>query len=116
MRRGVDPAAERARKKAEDRGALTLDALSAVFLALYGETKLKPRSLIEYKRAFHTHITPRIGKLKVRDVTHGDVERLHHSMRTLPVTANRTVAALSKFFSWAFTVTIGPTARTRAKG
>src|SRR5262249_8162159 len=81
--------------------ALTVEALSKEFLDIYGKTKLKPRSYLEYERAFQKHINPRIGKLKVRDVTHGEVERLHHAMRVTPITANRMVAALSKFFSWA---------------
>jgi hypothetical protein len=101
VRRGIDPAAEKAKKESEDRGALTVEMLSAEFLEIYGQTKLKPRSLEEYDRAFRSHINPRIGQLKVRDVSHGDVERLHHAMRATPATANRTVAALSKFFSWA---------------
>ena len=101
VRRGIDPAAEKAKMKAEDRGALTVEALSREFLEIYGRTKLKPRTLVEYERAFRSHINPRIGNLKVRDVSHGEVERLHHAMRTMPATANRTVAALSKFFSWA---------------
>ena len=101
VRGGIDPAAEKARKIAEDRGGLTVADLSREFLAVYGETKLKPRSLIEYRRAFERHINPALGGLKVRAVTHGDVERLHHGMRTMPTGANRTVAALSKFFSWA---------------
>jgi integrase len=57
--------------------------------------------LEEYDRAFRSQINPRIGGMRVRDVSHGDVDRLHHAMRSTPPTANRTVAALSKFFSWA---------------
>jgi integrase len=99
--RGTDPTAAKAKKQSEERGAVTVAALSAEFLEIYGSTKLKPRSLAEYVRAFNTHINPRIGSLKVRDLSHGDVERLHHAMRDMPPTANRTIAALSKFFSWA---------------
>ena len=101
VRRGIDPAAEKAKKQSEDRGALTVEMLSAEFLEIYGQTKLKPRSLEEYDRAFRSHINPRIGGMRVRDISHGDVDRLHHAMRATPPTANRTVAALSKFFSWA---------------
>jgi integrase len=101
VRRGSDPAAEKARKQAEDKGALTVAALSDEFLAIYGQTKLKKKSLVEYRRAFTSQVNPRIGSQKVRDVTHGAVERLHHEMRETPTAANRTVAALSKFFSWA---------------
>ena len=84
VRRGIDPAAEKARKRAEDRGALTVAALADEFLAIYGQTKLKKKSLVEYRRAFTSHINPRIGSQKVRDVTHGVVERLHHEMRDIP--------------------------------
>ncbi len=99
--RGIDPAAVKKQKRADDRGALTIAALSAEFLEIYGTTKLKPRTLVEYQRAFKAHIIPKIGCLKVRDTSHGDVERLHHAMRDMPPTANRTAAVLSKFFSWA---------------
>jgi integrase len=101
VRQGIDPAQVKADRVAEDRAAMTVEALSAEFLEVYGATKLKPRSLEEYRRAFQTHINPRLGRLRVKDVTHGDVERLHHAMRATPPTANRTAAALSKFFSWA---------------
>ena len=101
VRRGIDPAAQKAKQKAYERSGLTVEVLSAEFLEVYGKAKLKPRSFVEYERAFKSHINPRIGKLKVRDVRHADVERLHHAMRTTPPTANRTIAALSKFFSWA---------------
>lgn len=101
VRRGIDPAAEKARKREEQRGARTVAQLSAEFLDVYGATQLKPRSLEEYRRAFEQHINPHVGGLKVKDVTHVEVERLHHEMRAMPPTANRTIAALSKFFSWA---------------
>ena len=61
VRGGIDPAAEKARKIAEDRGGLTVADLSREFLAVYGETKLKPRSLIEYRRAFERRRRPRPG-------------------------------------------------------
>lgn len=101
VRRGIDPAEAKAKRKAAELGAQTVEQLSAEFLEIYGRTKLKPRSLVEYERAFRSHINPRIGGLKVRDVSYGDVERLHHAMRATPPTANRTIAALSKFFTWA---------------
>ncbi len=114
--RKIDPAAEKAKRIAEDRGALSVEALSVEFLEIHGKTKLKPRSLEEYKRAFRTHINPRIGSLKVRDVSHGDVARLHYAMRTMPPTANRTVAALSMFFSWAIRGGYRPDRNNPCKG
>ena len=101
VRRGVDPAGEKARKTIEDRGAISVAALSRDFLAIYCKTKLKPRSYVEYERAFRSYISPRLGAIKVRDLSHGDIERLHHSLRATAVTANRTIQVLSKFMSWA---------------
>lgn len=101
VRRGIDPAGEKARKAIEDRGATSVEALSRDFLAIYCRTKLKLRSYVEYERAFRSYIIPRLGAIKVRDLSHGDVERLHHSMRRMAVTANRTIQVLSKFMSWA---------------
>ncbi len=100
IRRGIDPAKEKARIQAVDRGARTVAELSVDFLAIYAKPKLKARSYVEYKRMMEQYIAPQLGNLKVRDVTHGDVEKLHHSMRTIPTTANRTMQVLSKFFSW----------------
>ena len=57
VRQGIDPAAAKEKRKAEHRGALTLETLSAEFLAIYGKTKLKPRSYAEYARAFSSTST-----------------------------------------------------------
>jgi integrase len=116
VRRGIDPAEEKAKKAAEDRGAASVATLSKEFLSVYGETKLKPRSLVEYQRYFKQRINPIIGSLKVRDVKHKDVERLHHGLRSTPATGNRTVSALSKFFSWAIRGGYRPDRQNPCKG
>ena len=46
-------------------------------------------------------VVPKLGSLKVPDVTHGDIARLHSSLKKTPFQANRVVAVLSKMFSWA---------------
>ena len=101
IQRGIDPAAEKARKASEDRGALTVAVLSREFLEVYGVSHLKPRSLESYADAFRLHICPAIGGFKVKDVQPGDTERMLHQLRTVPVAANKAAAVLSKFFSWA---------------
>jgi integrase len=101
VRRGLDPAAEKARKRVDERSAVDIETLSREFLELYCKTKLKARSYVEYERAFRKYINPRLGSIKVRDLSHGDVGRLHHSMRATAITANRTHQVLSKFLSWA---------------
>ncbi|RUO97999.1 site-specific integrase [Hyphomicrobium sp.] len=98
---GTNPAEVKKRDKQELTEAPTISRLSKDFLDLYGATKLKPRTLTEYRRNFNSHINPAIGHLKVRDTAHSDVERLQHSMRDTPPTANRSTSCLSAFFSWA---------------
>ena len=48
-------------------------------------------------------IKPRLGKRRVAEVMHDDIDRLHQSMKATPYQANRTVALLSKMFSLAST-------------
>lgn len=101
VRRQIDPAAEKKRKAIADAGAVTVEALSREFLNMYASQMLKPRSYVEYERAFRGYINPQLGSIRVRDLAHGDVRRLHHAMRNTAVTANRTIQVLSKFMSWA---------------
>jgi integrase len=47
-------------------------------------------------------VRPRLGRLKVTEVRHTDIERLHHRIAdAAPYRANRTVAVLSKMFTLA---------------
>ena len=116
VRRGIDPAAEKRRKVVEEQGALSVETLSREFLAIHGKTQLKARSYVEYERAFRSYINPRLGKIRVRDLSHGDVRGLHHSMRTMTVTANRTIQVLSKFMSWAIAGDYRPDRQNPCKG
>ena len=71
------------------------------FTELHCRTKLKPRSFEEYDRAIRLYIRPALASSKLADVSHADVERLHHSLRATPVQANRVVKVLSKLMTWA---------------
>jgi integrase len=64
-------------------------------------TKTKPRTAVEYRRLVETIIVPAFGRKRVRDVTRGDISRLHHNQRATPYAANRTLAVLSKMFALA---------------
>lgn len=44
------------------------------------------------------HILPKLGRLRVVEVAHQDVLKLHNQMRETPYQANRTLALLSKMF------------------
>lgn len=63
--------------------------------------RLKTTTQRAYTRALDAHIRPVLGTLAIADVSRSDVIRLHHRMRATPVMANRVLAALSKFMSWA---------------
>lgn len=93
---GSDPAALRAASKA----APTVAALAARFLDEHASKK-KPRTAGEYRRIIETVILPALGKVRVKDVKHADISRLHHDMRGTPYAANRAWAVLSKMFALA---------------
>ncbi len=64
-------------------------------------SKLKARTVEKYSRTFNLHILPALGRIKLHDLSRAHVAQLHHSMRNAPYAANRTLAFLSKFISWA---------------
>jgi integrase len=94
---GSDPAAVRAREKS----APTVRALAERFLNEHVATKTKPRTAVEYRRLVENIIVPALGRRHVRDVTRGDISRLHHKRCETPYAANRTLAVLSKMFALA---------------
>ncbi|HEY5828261.1 MAG TPA: integrase arm-type DNA-binding domain-containing protein, partial [Hyphomicrobiaceae bacterium] len=99
--KGIDVAAERRRQRQEAQTAPTVAKAAEEFTELHCRTKLKPRSFEEYDRAIRLYIRPALASSKLADVSHADVERLHHSLRATPVQANRVVKVLSKLMTWA---------------
>lgn len=65
--------------------------------------KNRDSTRVEYARTIAREIIPELGKMKVADVTHPDIDRLHRKItkRGAPYTANRTVALLSRLFNLA---------------
>ncbi len=64
--------------------------------------KRRPATRLDYSAILRRHILPRLGKLKVVEVSHSDVEKLHRQIaETAPYRANRTVAILSRMFNLA---------------
>src|SRR5215469_2052540 len=94
---GADPAEERSARKE----APTVAELAARFLAEHAEAKRKPRTAREYRRLFEKVILPALGQKRAADVTRQDIARLHHAKRGTPTEANRTLALLSVFFTFA---------------
>lgn len=63
--------------------------------------QLRPESRSAYRRYIDRHILPRLGKMKAKDVTRRDVERLHRSLKDTPTAANRCFAVCGALLQFA---------------
>ncbi|MDQ2840997.1 MAG: site-specific integrase [Acidobacteriota bacterium] len=93
---GDDPGASR--RAAKD--APNVRDLDTAFLADVS-ARNKPSTAVESRRLWTKHIIPPLGNIKVTAVTPADVSRLHRAMRATPYQANRVLALLGVFFSFA---------------
>ena len=94
---GLDPQTEK--KNAKTKG-LSFQAAWEMFDALYISEK-KPKTAKEYRRSAQADILPRFKHLPLKDVTKADIVALIDSIhKRAPVMANRTLALISKFYSW----------------
>ncbi|MBN8907371.1 MAG: tyrosine-type recombinase/integrase [Rhodospirillales bacterium] len=94
---GEDPMAERH----ADRAAATVASLADRFEREHLE-KRRAATQVDYRSILRLYVRPRLGPMKVAEVRHSDVERLHASIaKSARYRANRTVAVLSKMFSLA---------------
>jgi len=96
IRHGADPKAERDKR----RDAPTVEDLAKRFLAEHA-VKKRSSTAVNYELGFRLHVLPRMGSMKVADVTEEDVEKMHREMGETPIAANRVVAALTKAFNLA---------------
>lgn len=97
VRLGSDPARERA----ERRQSITVAELADVFLAEHVEPKRKASTALDYRRILHNLIIPEVGTLKAREVTRGDIAKLHLKWRATPFQANRALAVVSSMYVFA---------------
>lgn len=97
IRRGHDPST--ARQAA--RKALTVKELCTKFIEEYSKPRNKPRTVTTNQENIKRYIRPRLGRLKVPDVTRADIVGLMTWMVNSPTTANRVVACLRKMFNMA---------------
>lgn len=91
---GGDPAAERAEARAEP-------TVADLWLEYEKRHLAKKKSAINDRRHWRLHIEPRLGKLKVKDVSYPMVDDMHRSMADTPTEANRVLATLSTMFNLA---------------
>ncbi|MBL0404412.1 integrase arm-type DNA-binding domain-containing protein [Microvirga aerilata] len=104
---GEDPAADKRQAPGAtavaDDGASDLisDQLDA-FLARHVRLKGRPRYAGEVERLLEREVRPLWGNRRVQDITRADVVALLDALmdRGSPTTANRTFAAVRKFFNW----------------
>ena len=94
--RGGDPAAERERARA----APTVATFGTDYLSDVADRR-KLSTQREYRRQWEKHVEPALGSKRVSEVTAGDVARLHRSLKSTPYNANRVLALLGSFFTYA---------------
>lgn len=89
---GGDPASDRISK----RHAITVTEFAARYLRDQAKPKLAPSTFKEYASVLDTRVLPRIGSLALVEVTRNDIEKLHASMASTPVRANRMLSVVSR--------------------
>jgi integrase len=75
----------------------TISDLARDYLTV-AEKKKRESSLRQDRQMIAKIIEPRLGRLRVRNVSVMDIERLHGSLKSTPVRANRVLALLSSMF------------------
>jgi len=101
LRQGVDPKAKEAERRREEerrRG----DTFAAVFLAFADDHLSTLRTGAEVRRAVERHVVERWGHRPISEIRRADVNELVRTLRKdAPIGANRILAYLKTFFTWA---------------
>lgn len=102
LRQIVDDGGDPLKSRQDEREAPTVDDLADRYIAEH-LPRLRPGSRERAGTFLRNWIRPRLGKMKVKDVEHADIDRLHRAITAAgtPTTANRVVAVLSKMFNLA---------------
>jgi integrase len=97
---GEDPAASRSRA----RKIPIFREFAERYLADEAASKLKPRTVVNYRIYLVKHAAAVIGSIKLDLVTPSDIAKLHHRIgETKPMTANRVVECISSVYRYAAT-------------
>jgi len=94
--RGEDPAESRRR----ERGQKTVRELGVAYLEDV-DARRKPSTAREYARMWARYVLPALGPRKVGEVVAHDVRRLHRALQATPYQANRVLAMVGAFFTFA---------------
>ncbi|MEM1420904.1 MAG: site-specific integrase [Pseudomonadota bacterium] len=108
---GSDPASE----LAADRAAPTVDQLWARWRDQHVRLKLKPRTQEEYERSYRRNVGPAIGRMKVKDVSLEDVNKILVGLGEKWAQSNRTRALIFTLFEFADRHDFRPDGRNPAK-
>ncbi len=101
LKRRIDQGQDPMGDRHEERTAPTIADLAQRFEAEH-LTRRRSTTAKDYSSILRGHILPALGKTKVVDLRHADVEKLHRKIAaTAPYRANRAVSVLSKMFSLA---------------
>ena len=76
----------------------TVSSLAEQYLTEHAIPKKRPGSVRNDRSMLERYILPKLGELKVIEVTHQHIQKLHNQMRDTPYQANRTLALASKMF------------------
>jgi integrase len=101
LKRRIDVGDDPMGQRHEERAAPTVNDLCTRFETEH-LAKRRPATIRDYGSLIKLYIKPKLGTMRVADVRHSDVERLHHTIAAgAPYQANRTIAVLSKMFALA---------------
>lgn len=98
---GVDPAKEKetaATARKANTQAPTFAAFAERYVREHAQPYKKPRTVKEDERNLRLHVIPVLGELKLKDISHADVAKLHAARKFAPTNANRCRALLSHMF------------------
>lgn len=80
------------------RQARTFADLADQYLSHHARPKKRPLSVANDISMLDAIILPKLGRHKVAEIGHSDIQALHNGLQATPYRANRTIALLSKMF------------------
>lgn len=95
---GQDPA----RNRSTERAMPTFADFGERYLSEEAETKLKPRTVVNYRIYLRKHAAPLLGTRKLDALDSADVSKMHRKIgKETPMTANRVVEFVGSVFRYA---------------
>jgi integrase len=90
---GIDPV-----RAAQEHAERTFARLAEDYLERHAVNK---RTAAEDRRKLERNLLPKLGRKKITDIKHRDIEDVHRALKRSPYEANRNIALLSKMFNLA---------------